>query len=211
VLLTLGACGGGSRDFELTAPTGLPELKPGGEVDFTWTLSGGDGFLDIEITSLDGTHHTFLMNQEIPEGDGELPFTGLDMDAAGVPVDVYDVDVVAFDRLGGDVVDTVHGTMAVDGLRFTDPPAGMDVALGDPTYTIELRTVSLEPFDLTTSLGDHVIDTRHVNGELVPFQRQIFFDGTDTDGVVIPSGTYVVHADAANGIDVQVDGGSLTF
>ena len=95
---------------------------------------------------------------------------------------------------------------------FTEPATGATTTASG-SFDLHLRTVSLRPMDLTLWLGDHAIATRQINGEFVPFDRVITFDGLDTDGVAVPAGLYQVTVDATDGADVSytVAGGTLDW
>ncbi len=200
----LGACGDPDAivELDLEQPDGSVELLPGGEVEFAWTVLGGDAELVLDVVPLGSADAIVIYDENVAEGAGSFTWDGRDLDGDLIAPDVYDIEATLF--VDGDPVDDTVRNLSVQGVTVTTPAAGEELTINGSDGTVDLHyvTVSQRVIHLYTRLGDDIlIDDRTIPGELVPFERDVHFMGVDTLGAAVPEGDYVVNVDVTDDDD----------
>lgn len=211
LLVAVAACGAEAAPVTLTIvePVGTAELLPGRTVDLVWRLDGGGAEVVATMTELNTDTPRPIHDAHTPAGTTTFTWDGRDLGGALLRPAVYDLEVVA--EVDGAAADGATLTLAVHGIRVTDPaPGAVRVVRGsDVPVDLTFVTVSHRVLALATSVGDVVIDERTIPGELVAFSRAIRFDGAG-----VPAGVHrvtVAVTDADSDLAYEVTGGEVDW
>lgn len=205
-VLLLAACGGDPAveiELELHEPSSTVELLPGRTTDITWTITGGDAELQLDLVRIASDDATTIFDEVEPEGDGAFTWDGTDVGGDLVRPAVYDLEATLF--VDGEPGESAVRNVSIQGVYFTTPEPAAELAIAGSAVPVDLHyvTVSQRVIHLYTRLlpGDLEIDDRTIPGEFVPFSRDIHFTGLDTSGAPIPEGDYTVVVDVEDDDD----------
>ncbi len=208
LILALAACGGDPAELELDLiePSATVELLPGGAVDVTWTITGGDAEMVVTLTPITTDDTIIIYDEPAAEGAGGFTWDGEDVTGALVLPDVYDLEATLF--VDGDPGDSKVRNLSVHGVYVTTPVPGDELTIAGSAVPVDVHyvTVSQRVIHLRTRLvpavgAEILIDDRTIPGEFVPFERDVHVTGLDTAGVAIPEGDYTVVVDVTDDDD----------